>query len=101
MMRQNGTHITSLIPTPAMPAASYGAIVLQPRVQLITALPGAPPLLLACTPLPVDLVAHMLYPPPGALAPAPDQLFRTWGALPARTQLSGGPLGHSSHDACW
>ncbi|KAF5830550.1 hypothetical protein DUNSADRAFT_14357 [Dunaliella salina] len=51
---------------------------------------GIVPLHLACEPLRVSMVAHMLKPPsPTSLSTTPSGFFRTWSSLPARSELSG------------
>mmetsp|Transcript_8166 Transcript_8166/g.20174 ORF Transcript_8166/g.20174 Transcript_8166/m.20174 type:complete len:1334 (+) Transcript_8166:44-4045(+) len=51
---------------------------------------GIVPLHLACEPLRVSMVAHMLKPPsPTSLSITPSGFFRTWSSLPARSELSG------------
>ncbi len=90
----------------------YGRVELQVRLQLLpTAIfaaaalelsgattaslhdiagAGTVPLHLACEPLRVSMVAHMLKPPqPSCLSATPSGFFRTWATLPARVEMSG------------
>lgn len=70
-------------------AHSYGRVCLDTHITL-TSVPlasGAAPPLLHCAPLHINAVAHMLRPPPGG-APGADAFFRSWAALPARTELA-------------
>jgi hypothetical protein len=73
---------------------SFGPVQVEPRLHLLPvgragggALGGLPTQL-ACSPLPLSLVAHMMRPPRHGV-PTAKEFYRTWSVLPARLEVSG------------
>lgn len=82
----------------ACACCSFGHVQLEARVGLLPGGRGVAsgaPALLACAPLPVALLGHLIR-TPSTGAPTADAFFRQWSVLPAHAELQGESQGQAA-----